>query len=346
MSGPAAPVALRLADGRRADRALSAGAHVELFTAVVHGAGGGLVEVVGARRDPEGRLGGFRRHRRENFLAADARAAVRRRALALDRAGMEVFATPAKLARAEPGDAAVGELAVVWVDIDASEGVARLRRFAHRPHLVCWSGGGGGAHAYWRLSSPVPPAEGERANRMLAGALGADLASTNRGRLMRLPGTRHRKSGERWCRVASADLALAPYDPAVLVAGLCDPRAPRSRPAQVGHRRGPDRELDAVSPPAYFAAIARIEVGAAGGFVGCPRPAHEDRHPSCFVYPDPGSGWHCYACLAGGSAIDLASAVAGGPTGYELRGEAFRAARRRALRSLGLAEESNAGGSR
>ncbi len=333
MRGPTEPVAIRLADGRRADRQLSAGAHVELDVAGVHSGTTGLVEVVGARRDRSGRLAGFRRHCEEGFLTAADRDAARARALALDSAGMEVFVTPATLAVPEPGDRGVGELSVAWVDIDEPAGVERLRGFDRRPHLVCRSGGGG-AHAYWRLSFPVPPDEGERANRMLAAALGADLASTNRGRLMRCPGTRHRKCGERWCRVAAADLGRVPYDLPELVAGLSDPKPPRapSRPRRVHD------QLEEVPPPAYFEPIAGRAAPAEGGFVSCPAAWHRDRHPSCFVYPRPGGGFYCFACGAGGGAVDLASAVAGGPTGSELRGEAYRAARARALAALGLSE--------
>jgi len=330
VTGPAEPVAIRLPDGGRADRRLSAGAHVELYVASVHRGTAGLVEIVGARRDRSGRLVGFRRHESDGFITAGDRQAARARALALDSAGMEVFLTPATLAVPEPGDRGVGELSVAWVDIDESGGVERLRRFNRRPHLVCRSGGGG-AHAYWRLSFPVSPEEAERANRMLASVLGADLASTNRGRLMRCPGTRHRKSSERWCQVVAADLARAPYDLPELVAGLSDPkpsRAERRRP------RAQD-QLDDVPPPAYFERIAGRAVPAEGGFVCCPATWHADHHPSCFVYPEPGRGFYCFACGAGGGAADLASAVAGGPTGSELRGDAYRAARARALAALG-----------
>ncbi|MQA76266.1 MAG: hypothetical protein GEU88_18365 [Solirubrobacterales bacterium] len=296
----------------------------------------GLVEVVGARREASGRLGRFRRHRRENFLAAGDRRAVRSKAEILDRAALEVFTTPAALSGPEPGDAAVGELAVVWIDIDEAAKVERLRRFRHPPHLVVRSGGGG-AHAYWRLAFPLPPAEGERAMRMLAAALGGDPASTNRGRLMRLAGTRHRKAGERWCRVAAADLYRAPYDLTALVAGLEDPRAHRAAEVTgAGARDAHDRALEAIAPPVYFARIVGVTVAAEGGYVSCPRPEHEDRNPSCFVYGDAGRGWTCFSCGASGSAVDLASASEGGPTGDELRGEEFRAARDRALGALGL----------
>ncbi|MQA76279.1 MAG: hypothetical protein GEU88_18435 [Solirubrobacterales bacterium] len=334
------PVWLRLRDGRRADRALSAAGHAELWFEALHAGRPGLVEVVGARREASGRLGRMRRHRRQNFIVAGERALARRRALMLDRAGREVFATPATLTAPEPGDDAVAELALVWVDIDEPAAIERLRAFGHRPHMVVASGGGG-VHAYWLLSFPVPRAGGEAANRALASAVGGDLASTNGGRLMRTPGTRNRKAAERWCRVLACDLARAPHDLAALVEGLTDPRARRrGEPAGGAAHNG---ELDRIAPPAYFRALTGTEVPSEGGYVRCPSPAHEDRHPSCFVYPNPGEGWCCFACLVSGSAIDLASVVAGGPWGSELRGDRFRAARERALRALGL-EPARGGG--
>jgi hypothetical protein len=45
--------------------------------------------------------------------------------------------------------------------------------------------------------------------------------------------------------------------------------------------------------------------------------------------------WHCHACGAGGTIYDLASAVLGGPTGHELRGEAFKRARAYVVDVLG-----------
>jgi hypothetical protein len=99
--------------------------------------------------------------------------------------GEEVFATPLTRARPQPGIAG-GVLAgrVVWVDLDEPRALSELRRFAHRPDLVVYSGSGG-AHAYWRLARPAEPARIEAANRALADRLGADPASTDRARIMR-----------------------------------------------------------------------------------------------------------------------------------------------------------------
>ncbi len=68
-----------------------------------------------------------------------------------------------------------------------------------------------------------------------------------------------------------------------------------------------DDPLKAVPPAVYFEAIARIVVPP-NGWVSCPMPDHEDRHPSCQVLS---THWRCFGCGAGGSIIDLASALYG-----------------------------------
>jgi len=90
----------------------------------------------------------------------------------------------------------------------------------------------------------------------------------------------------------------------------------------------------AVTPPDYFRAIAGIEVPG-HGFVSCPMPDHEDRHPSCKVWPSAQQGWHCFSCGVGGSIYDLAAAVEGGPTGAGLRGEDFKRAQARVVEAYG-----------
>ena len=46
------------------------------------------------------------------------------------------------------------------------------------------------------------------------------------------------------------------------------------------------------------------EVVPAGGWVRCPEPTHEDRHPSCRIR---NGRWTCWSCHSWGDAIDLAS---------------------------------------
>lgn len=341
-SGPEQAVRLRSRSGERRDVVLEPGLHAELQVECLHAGMGGVVEVVGAYRDGK-RLSFVNRHGREAFVPAGDRAAVRDRVIALNRARMEAFITPATLTTPAPGNDAVGELARVWVDIDEPAHLERLRGFARPPHLVIESGGSGGMHAYFRLSFPVPAAEGERINRKLAHHVGGDLVSANRGRLMRLAGSvNYKRRPPRWCRVVMCDLARAPYDPTELADGLEDPR---EVPPPSHSRRDYDAEdpLEEIAPPVYFEAIAGITVPERGGHVSCPRRAHADVDPSCFVYPSPGAGWTCFSCGATGNAPDLVSALKGGPTGRGLRGDAFKQAHRRALRALGLEPPARAG---
>jgi hypothetical protein len=256
-----------------------------------------------------------------------------------------VFVTPATLTTAEPGNDAVAESRVVWVDVDEPGNLARLRAFGHPPHLVVESGGSGGLHAYWLLERPVPGARAESANRRLAEALGGDRQSTNRARIMRLPGSRNRKRRPPgWCRVVMCDLARTRYDVGELCEGLEDPR--ERRPEPVRFRGGFEDPTRDVAPPAYFARLADIAVAERGGLVSCPHASHPDVHPSCMVYPEPGAGWHCFACGAGGGPIDLVSALAGGPTGRSLRGAEFKRAKCDCHARLGLGVEGDGGHAR
>jgi hypothetical protein len=68
--------------------------------------------------------------------------------------------------------------------------------------------------------------------------------------------------------------------------------------------------------------------------IPCPLPDHEDSHASCQVFEEPERGWWCYGCSRGGRIYDLASLMAGGPWGRDLREDAFLQARDRAASTL------------
>lgn len=53
---------------------------------------------------------------------------------------------------------------------------------------------------------------------------------------------------------------------------------------------------------------------------------HEERMPSCMVWPDE-CGWWCFGCGRGGGIYDLASLLAGGAWGRALNGALFISAR-------------------
>ena len=334
------PVTVVRADGRRVSSELSAAEQIELYARVVHAGARGLVEVVRARRLSDGRLGRFERGRREWCpVAGEGPALAALVGGQLESERRELFVTPAALREPRGRNEAVSEAICAWVDLDDPERLEELRGFAHRPHLVVASGSGG-RHAYWRLSRPASPEELARANRMLCERLGADRQSTNPARIMRLPGSINWKSGRPVrCRILWADLARPGYELGRLVEGLRDPREPRP-PRRSGSRRerGGDRALRSVPPPRYFWAIAGVAVPGYGGHVRCPHAAHPDRHPSAYCYPEPGEGWHCFSCGAGGGPVQLVAALEGLET-RGLRGEDYLRCRAEALRRLGIEDE-------
>ncbi len=90
-----------------------------------------------------------------------------------------------------------------------------------------------------------------------------------------------------------------------------------------GRSRSPsataEDELLTIPAPTYFSVLAGVDVSERGGMVNCPLPGHDDRTPSCRVYPGAG-GWHCFGCGRGGSIYDLAREISGiGDRGAEFK---------------------------
>jgi RepB DNA-primase from phage plasmid len=333
-------------DGTVRRACISGDEQAALWATALHQGRPGLVELVTGRRHADGLLVMRARHERERFPRAGDTAAL----VALVRhhrgLGEEVFCTPLTRRRARPGRG--GQVlpgAVAWIDIDEPANVERVRRFAHRPHMVVRPGSGG-LHAYWRLAAAVELDELEAVNRKLAGHLGADDGVWDRARIMRVPGTVNAKAG-RPCRLAYLDLAARPVAAAVLVDGLRDPDPPPPPPDPQTVRRWVERSAldDArrVPPPLYFRLLAGVEVPDRGGDVRCPLPDHDEQHPSCRVYPTPERGWVCFGCQRGGSIYDLASLLERGPGGRRgaLHGDEFKRVKRRVRELLGLAADEH-----
>ena len=76
---------------------------------------------------------------------------------------------------------------MLWVDCDGEDAVEALEHFDPQPSIVIASGSGSNCHAYWPLTEPLAADEIERANRRLAHALGADPASADAARILRVP---------------------------------------------------------------------------------------------------------------------------------------------------------------
>src|SRR4051812_3572845 len=110
------------------------------------------------------------------------------RALALGRR-TDVYVGCAPRTRRHGGRDAVERAFVLWADCDGEDAVVALRDFEPAPAIVIASGSASNCHAYWPLSDPLARDEVERANRRLAHALGADAASADAARILRVPGT-------------------------------------------------------------------------------------------------------------------------------------------------------------
>ena len=312
---------------------------VALWGHCLHQGAPGLVEVVAARRQRDGKLRPHGRGSAGHFPAAgDLETLVA--LTAQHRAqGEEVFCTP--LSRRQPRSGKAGRVLparVAWVDFDDPAALDGLRRFGQRPHMVIYSGSGG-AHAYWRLARAVSPEHAEQINRKLAAHLDGDLGVCDQARIMRLCGT-HNYKVDRPCRLVYCDLARPAVAPDRLVAGLTDPNPPPPPPTPAEQRRHQQwREIDDaanIAPPAYFGALTGVHVPERGGHIPCPLPDHEEQLASCMVYADPAEGWHCYGCQRGGTIYDLASLIDGGACGRALRGEEFRGVKARVQEQLGI----------
>jgi hypothetical protein len=105
-------------------------------------------------------------------------------------------------------------------------------------------------------------------------------------------------------------------------------RATPTRPGTVALSGGDD-PLKRISAHVYFEMVAGIPVPSSG-WVSCPTPQHEDRHPSCTVAE---THWRCWSCGAGGTMIDLGAAI----YGLEPTGSGYLEIRRRLLADLGFA---------
>ena len=348
--GPPEAVAMRDRAGRRIDRVLGADGHAALLTELIHTGRPGFVELAGAPRLANGRLGVFRRNDLGNFVRAGRREEFLARVRALRaEPRREIFFTPATMRVPVPGNDSVDRVAIAWVDIDDPRRLSTLRQFAHRPHAVIASGSGG-AHVYWLLAEELSGERCESLNRRLAKALGADPVSANRGRFLRVPGTLNHKAESTggppsWCRVVMCDLVKPPYRPAQLAVGLRDPKTPRParRPRRAPEVRDsePWRVMEAAE---YYRAIVGGEPGR-DGKVRCPNAAHTDEHPSAHLYRGAGRGWYCFACGAGGGAVDLVAALRGYPTGPALRREQFTECIEELRRVFGVEAPSRRGDS-
>lgn len=242
----------------------------------------------------------------------------------------DVYVGCAPRTRRHGGRDAVARAFVLWADCDGDDAVTALERFDPQPSIVIASGSGRNCHAYWRLSEPLAAAEIERGNRRVVHALGADPASADVARILRVPATYSHKH-EPPVPVAALRLDVdRRVRPADVVGGLADPPRPPHTDAPPPVHRGDDRLL-AIPPDVYVHRLLGVEVPRHRK-VRC--PSHPDRHASLHVYETAERGWYCYGrCRRGGTIYDFAGPLyfSGQSPEVLLRGERFIEVRERLM---------------
>jgi RepB DNA-primase from phage plasmid len=116
---------------------------------------------------------------------------------------------------------AVERVWTLWADLDGQGALDRLGAFQPLPSIVIRTGSAASAHAYWPLREPIPAAWARRANRRLALALGADLASTDAARVLRACGSLNHKH-QPPARVFCSRLEPETFSMGEVVGGLRD----------------------------------------------------------------------------------------------------------------------------
>jgi hypothetical protein len=252
------------------------------------------------------------------------------RAIALGRR-TDVYVGCAPRTRRHGGRDAVDRAFALWADCDGEDAVAALADFEPAPAIVIASGSGSNCHAYWPLTEPLPRDGAERANRRLAHTIGADPASADAARILRVPGTLSHKHDPP-TRVDAIRLDTERrVDAADVVGALSDPPAPvrTTFAPQATQARGHDPLL-AIAPEVYVRRLLGIDVPR---HRKVPCPFHEDRHASMHVYETAKRGWYCFgACRRGGTIYDLAAPL----YGYTARGGDFLRLRTELRRLFGL----------
>ena len=195
------------------------------------------------------------------------------------------------------------------------------------------SGTGRNRHAFWPLTEPLAADEVERGNRRLAHALGADPASADAARILRVPATySHKHQPPVPVDALRLDIEQRMHA-ADVVGGLPDPpQAPRttSHPPVPAGRRGDDPLLS-IEPAVYVQRLLSVEVPRHRK-VAC--PFHPDRHPSLHVYDTAERG----AGTASGAASAAARSTTSPPrcTATTARGKDFLRLRAELRKLFGL----------
>jgi RepB DNA-primase from phage plasmid len=242
----------------------------------------------------------------------------------------DVYVGCAPRTRRHGGRDAVARAFVLWADCDGEHAVRALHDFEPAPSIVIASGTRSNCHAYWPLTQPLARDDLERANRRLAHALGADAASADAARILRIPCTLSHKHDPPTVVEAIRLDADRRVNAADVTGSLHDPPAPRPRAAVAPSEHRGDDPLLRIAPDVYVRRLLGVEVPR---HRKVPCPFHEDRHASLHIYETPGRGWYCFgACRRGGTIYDLAAPL----YGYTARGDDFLRLRAELHRLFGL----------
>jgi hypothetical protein len=337
----AEPVELVDPTGARRSVRLSPAGHVALFARSLHAPAAtareqrighaGLVEACAVTRGRDGRPRPHRSSERVRFLRCGDIAALQALARTTRIDGRECWCSVLPRSERVAGGSRVSGGALLWADVDTPGTLWRARALRERLpiRLLVESGGATDpGEARWHLYLAVcgwrTADELEAANGRLAELLGGDPVG-DRGRLMRLPGSRNLKGGRpgRWCRVVACDLHAPPLELEAVIATL-----PQKQPRPAPRRRQPLRQgnapaLDELAPREWFALLEPDRPVSEYGYAQC--PLHDDHVPSLKLYEAPCDGWYCWACARGGDMVEYAAWRWFGCAGRQLDASDFRA---------------------
>jgi hypothetical protein len=348
----AQPVDLVDPVGTRRAATLSPAGHVALFVHALHAPAAaalrrragepGLVEACAVTRGRDGRPRPHRFGESEQFHRCGDLAALQALASATRAVGRECWCSVLPRIEAVAGGKAVAGGMLLCADVDTPgtlwRAMALRARLAVR--LVVESGGASDPgerrwHVYLVASRWLAADELEAANARLADLLGGDRVG-DRGRLMRVPGTRNLKSERpgRWCRVVACDLHAPALDVESVV-GAVPERSARPTPSARGCRGATaSSRLDQLAPREWFALLEPDRPVSAYGYAQC--PLHDDHIPSLKLYGEPQDGWYCWACARGGDVIEYAAWRWYGQSSRRLDAPRFRALIARLQTTLGI----------
>jgi hypothetical protein len=320
---------------------LSPAGHTALFVRALHlplareldrrSCQSALIEACAVTRGADGRPRPHRSGGPQEFHRCGDVAALQALARRTRAAGRECWCSV--LARTEPvaGGKAVPGGTLLWADVDTPGTLWRARalRERHPVRLVVESGGAADPrearwHLYLAVSRWLAPEALEAANGRLAELLGGDRVG-DRGRVMRLPGTRNVKGGRpgRWCRVVACDLHTPALDVEAIVGELPAPPRPVARVAPSSPRRRTWGQLEEIAPREWFVGLEPDREISEHGYARC--PLHDDQVPSLKLYDEPRDGWYCWACARGGDVLEYAAWRRHGCRARDLDAGAFRA---------------------